>query len=82
MKPSVQTIADLMTDGCNMGVKSLQKYLNEYAAADERSKAIAKKLVNLRQKVAVDIHAYLKETAEQSNQITDEELLKRLYGLD
>ncbi len=59
MKPSVQTIADLMTDGCNMGVKSLQKYLNEYAAADERSKAIAKKLVNLRQGVAVDIHGYL-----------------------
>ena len=28
-------IADLMTDGCNMGVKSLSKYLNQYAAADE-----------------------------------------------
>ena len=23
-------IADLMTDGCNMGVKSLSKYLNQY----------------------------------------------------
>lgn len=59
MKPSDQTIADLMTDGCNMGVKSLHRYLNEYAAADERSKAIAKKLVNLEQKLAVDIRAYL-----------------------
>lgn len=59
MKPSDQTIADLMTDGCNMGVKSLHKYLNEYAAADERSKAITKKLVNLEQKLAVDIRAYL-----------------------
>lgn len=59
MKPSDQTIADLMTDGCNMGVKSLHKYLNEYAAADERSKAITKKLVNLEQKLAVDIRVYL-----------------------
>ena len=56
---SDQTIADLMTDGCNMGVKSLHKYLNEYKAADESSKEIAKKLVNLEQKLAVDIRSYL-----------------------
>ena len=59
MKPSDQTIADLMTDGCNMGVKSLHKYLNEYKAADESSREIAKKLVNLEQKLAVDIRRYL-----------------------
>ena len=59
MKPDDQTIADLMTDGCNMGVKSLHKYLNEYKAADEASKEIAKKLVNLEQKLAVDIRCYL-----------------------
>ena len=28
MNESDHTIADLMTDGCNMGVKSLNKYLN------------------------------------------------------
>ena len=59
MKPSDRTIADLMTDGCNMGVKSLHKYLNEYKAADESSKQIAKKLVNLEQKLAEDIRAFL-----------------------
>ena len=59
MKPSDQTIADLMTDGCNMGVKSLHKYLNEYKAADDQSKDIAKKLVNLEQELAVDIRSYL-----------------------
>lgn len=59
MKPDDRTIADLMTDGCNMGVKSLHKYLNEYKAADESSKEIAKKLVNLEQKLAVDIRGYL-----------------------
>ena len=59
MEDTDATIADLMTDGCNMGVKSLHKYLNEYKAADESSKEIAKKLVNLEQKLAVDIRSYL-----------------------
>ena len=53
------TIADLMTDGCNMGVKSLHKYLNKYAAADENSKDVAKRLVNLEEKLAQDIEGYL-----------------------
>ena len=56
---SDHTIADLMTDGCNMGVKSLNKYLNKYQAADEYSKDIAKRLINLEEKLAVDIRSYL-----------------------
>ncbi len=59
MKESDSTIADLMTDGCNMGVKSLNKYLNEYKAADEVSKDIAKRLINLEEKLAVDIRKFL-----------------------
>ena len=59
MNESDHTIADLITDGCNMGVKSLNKYLNKYAAADEVSKDIAKKLINLEEKLAVDIRQYL-----------------------
>lgn len=35
---SDKTIADLITDGCNMGVKSLNRYLNQYEAADEEIK--------------------------------------------
>ena len=53
------TVADLMTDGCNMGVKSLAKYLNQYAAADEKSKDIAKRLIALEDTLAKDIRAYL-----------------------
>ena len=53
------TIADLMTDGCNMGVKSLNRYLNQYKAADEVSKDIAKRLINLEEKLAMDIRQYL-----------------------
>ena len=59
MKESDATIADLMTDGCNMGVKSLTKYLNKYKAADEASKDIAKRLVGLEEKLAIDLRAYL-----------------------
>jgi hypothetical protein len=53
------TIADLMTDGCNMGVKSLSQYLNKYKAADEVSKDIAKKLIAIEAKLAEDIRGYL-----------------------
>ncbi len=56
---SDETIADLITDGCNMGVKSLNKYLNEYEAASEVSKDICKRLINLEEKLAVDIRDYL-----------------------
>ena len=59
MNESDGTIADLMTDGCNMGVKSLSRYLNQYAAADEKSKDMAKDLIQLEEKLAVDMRSYL-----------------------
>jgi hypothetical protein len=59
MNESDRTIADLMTDGCNMGVKSLNKYLNQYKAADEKTKDIAKRLINLEERLAVDIRCFL-----------------------
>lgn len=52
-------IAGLMTDGCDMGVKSLSKYLNQYAAADEASKNIAKRLIHLEERLAVDLRDFL-----------------------
>lgn len=56
---SDETIADLMTDGCNMGVKSLSKYLNKYQAADEKSKDIAKKLIKIESNLTQNIQTYL-----------------------
>ena len=58
MKESDHTIADLMTDGCNMGVKSLSKYLNQYQAADEKTKDIAKRLIEVEERLAVDLRGY------------------------
>lgn len=59
MNASDKTIADLMTDGCNMGVKSLHMYLNQYQAADEDSKDVAKELINLEETLAMDIRPFL-----------------------
>ncbi len=59
MEESDATIAELMTDGCNMGVKSLNRYLNQYKAADEVSKDMAKRLIHLEETLAVDIRQYL-----------------------
>lgn len=53
------TIADLMTDGCDMGAKSLSRYLNQYAAADETSKDICKRLIRLEEKLGVQLRDYL-----------------------
>ncbi len=59
MNESDHTIADLITDGCNMGVKSLNRYLNQYKAADEVTKDITKRLINLEEKLAIDIRCFL-----------------------
>lgn len=53
------TVADLITDGCNMGVKSLARYLNKYEAADEKTKDIAKKLIKIEEELAKDIRPFL-----------------------
>ena len=59
LEESDATVADLMTDGCNMGVKSLSKYLNQYKAADEKSKTLAERLIALEEQLAVDIRQFL-----------------------
>ena len=53
------TVSDLITDGCNMGVKSIRRYMNEYDRADERSVAIANKLIDIEQELAVEISPFL-----------------------
>jgi hypothetical protein len=59
IKPNDNSIANLITDGANMGTKSLNRYLNQYKAADEKSKNIAKKLIAAEDKLILGIRAYL-----------------------
>ncbi len=53
------TVADLITDGCNMGVKSLSRYLNQYKSADRKSRDITGRLVQIEDRLATDIRQYL-----------------------
>lgn len=53
------TVADLITDGCNMGVKSLSKYLNQYTAADTKSRDITGRLVRIEDRLATDVRQFL-----------------------
>ena len=52
-------IAELMIDGWNMGIKSICRYLNQYQAADERSKDIAMRLVRAEDKLTDDMRCFL-----------------------
>ena len=56
---SDNVVADLITDGCNMGVKSLFKYLNQYKAADEKSKKLAKKLISIEEDLSSNLRKFL-----------------------
>lgn len=53
------TAADLIIDGCNMGVKSLSRYLNQYTAADNKSKNITNRLVEIEDRLSVDLRQFL-----------------------
>lgn len=45
--PDDKCIAGLMVDGCDMGIKQLNEYLNKYETADEKAKKLTKKLIKL-----------------------------------
>lgn len=59
MDESDHTVADLITDGCGMGVKSLNRYLNQYEAASETAKDITKRLIRLEEQLTTDVRGYL-----------------------
>ena len=59
MDNSDSTVADLITDGCNMGIKSLHKYLNEYKNADKEAKELCNKLVAIEEKLSRELRPYL-----------------------
>lgn len=58
-KPTDKTVAGLMTDGCNMGVKQLSVYVNKYPAADKSAKSIADKLIKEENDLLEKLRSYL-----------------------
>ena len=59
MDDSDATAADLITDGCNMGIKSLYRYMNQYKAADDTSKDICNRLVSIEEELRKGLRNYL-----------------------
>lgn len=59
METTDNTAADLMIDGCNMGVKSLSRYLNQYKSADRKSRDITDRLVEIEDRLSVDLRQFL-----------------------
>ncbi len=52
-------IASSMTDGCNMGIKSIYKYLNKYDEADSLSKSIAKDIIGAEEELRANMCHFL-----------------------
>lgn len=50
------TIANLMVDGCDMGIKSLFRYLNQYSAADKSAKDICKRLISIEDELRRELY--------------------------
>lgn len=59
MDNSDATVADLITDGCNMGIKSLYKYLNQYEDADKKAKELCNKLIDIEETLRKDLRNHL-----------------------
>ena len=56
---SDRVVADLITDGCNMGIKSLYRYLHQYKAADERIKKLVEQVIHAEETLVKDMREYL-----------------------
>lgn len=51
--------ADIMTDGCDMGVKSLRRYLNQYKDASHTAKALCSRLIGMEETLREDLREFL-----------------------
>mgnify|MGYP000528139433 CR=1 FL=1 len=52
-------VADLITDGCNMGIKSLYRYQNQYSQAKHSAKEISRRLIDIEEQLRHDMQKYL-----------------------
>ena len=59
MSPSEHNIADVMTDGCDMGIKSLTGFINKYKRADQESRQLATKLIGVEEALEKGLRGYL-----------------------
>lgn len=51
------TVCEIITDGCDMGIKSLRGYIGKYESADKDAKNIADKVIKLEEELAESLRA-------------------------
>lgn len=56
---SKATVASLITDGCNMGVKSISHYLNKYPTAGTYAQALAQRIIRTEDELRDQMKKYL-----------------------
>lgn len=56
---SDSTVADLITDGCNMGIKTVYRYMNQYECANDFSRDLALRLINTEENLRRSLAPYL-----------------------
>ena len=56
---SDHAVARLITKGCDMGVSSLNKYLDKYSLADNASRSLACKIINEEEQLAAFLKSYM-----------------------
>ena len=54
-----RSIASLITDGCNMGIKSLYRYLNQYPDAEKGVIHLTKQIISTEEKLLTAMRSYL-----------------------
>ncbi len=59
ISPKPETIASLMTDGCNMGAKSLTKALAKYPAASPQARFLCQRLITAEDNLRDRLRKYL-----------------------
>lgn len=56
---SERTVAELITDGCDMGIKSLYQYLHKYVAASNDAKNLAEEVIEVEEELRRDMTKWL-----------------------
>ncbi len=59
LQPGDQSVADLIIDGCNTGIKSLHRYCNRYPDATADARQLANRLIEEEQRLQRDLQSYL-----------------------
>ncbi len=59
MEPTDATVAELMIDGCNMGIKKLSEYINRFPTATGPAVRISERLIKTEQELMDAMRVYL-----------------------